>query len=112
MFPLAALPSGLPLAFGTVVLLALAVVVGEVFYTAGSWGLVYELAPEESLGQYQGFFNIGFDLSMMLGPALFAWLIADQSMVGWGVLSMRSDHGYNAASGVRHAAAVGVSAGR
>ncbi|MDQ7809146.1 MFS transporter [Amycolatopsis sp. A133] len=87
VFPLAAVPSGLSLALGVVVLLAVTVVVGEVFYTAGSWGLVYELAPEESLGQYQGFFNIGFDLSMMLGPALFAWLVADQSMVGWGVLA-------------------------
>ncbi|HEY3465629.1 MAG TPA: MFS transporter [Amycolatopsis sp.] len=87
MFPLAALPSGLPLALGAVVLLALAVVAGEVFYTAGSWGLVYEIAPEESLGQYQGFFNTGFDLSMMLGPALFAGLVADRSMVGWGVLA-------------------------
>ncbi|WP_290055713.1 MFS transporter [Amycolatopsis solani] len=87
MFPVAGMASGVPLAVGAVVVLALAIVAGEVFYTAGSWGLVYALAPEESLGQYQGFFNTGFDLSMMLGPALFAWLAGGQSTVGWGVLA-------------------------
>ncbi|WP_018685501.1 MFS transporter [Actinokineospora enzanensis] len=87
LFPVMGAVSGIPLAVGVVVLLALVIVAGEVCYTAGSWGLVYALAPEESLGQYQGFFNTGFDLSMMFGPALFAWLAGAQGMLGWGVLA-------------------------
>jgi MFS family permease len=87
MFPLAAIAGDGPVAIGEIVVLALARVGGEVFYSAGSWGLVYGLAPEESIGQYQGVFNTGFDVSMMVGPALFAWLVGVQSPLGWAVLA-------------------------
>lgn len=88
MFPVAAVVPGVVAEIGVVVVLALAVVGGEVLYSAGSWGLVYGLAPERSLGRYQGVFNTGFDVSMMVGPALFAWLVSEESMLGWIVLSV------------------------
>lgn len=86
-FPLAATVRGVPAAVGAIVLLALALVGGEIFYAAGSWGLVYGLAPERSLGQYQGVFNTGLDLSMMIGPGLFAWLVSADTMLGWAGLA-------------------------
>lgn len=87
MFPLAALAHEGPLAVAAVVVLTVALVGGEVLYSAGSWGLVYGIAPEEKLGQYQGVYNVGWDVAMLVGPALFALLASGRSMLGWVVLA-------------------------
>lgn len=88
MFPVAAIAHDGPVAVAAIVVLALALVGGEVFYSAGSWGLVYNIAPEDKLGQYQGVYGIGWDVSMLVGPALFAFLASGQSLLGWAVLAM------------------------
>ncbi|WP_026455141.1 MFS transporter [Saccharomonospora iraqiensis] len=83
LFPVAALADHGPAAVATVLALALVLVGGDVLYAASSWGILYGLAPESSLGQYQGFYNIGFDLSMITGPVLFAWLVDSGMQLGW-----------------------------
>ncbi|WP_271216409.1 MFS transporter [Streptosporangium carneum] len=58
---------------------ALAHVVGELLQAAGSWGLSYELAPAYALGQYQGFYGMGYQLANILAPALLT-----AAVIGWG----------------------------
>lgn len=67
--------------------MALVLVAGEIFSAAGTWGLVYGLAPESSLGQYQGVFRLGTDVSMVAAPTLFAWLVDAESLLGWVALA-------------------------
>ncbi len=54
-------------------------VTGELFQSAGSWGLSFELAPDNAVGQYQGLFGMGRDLGQILTP-----VVATGAMVGWG----------------------------
>lgn len=61
--------------------------VGEVWHSAASWELAFELAPRDRLGEYQGAFNSGMDMSQMIGPALFGVLVTSPSMMGWWVLA-------------------------
>lgn len=86
-FPLAAAAHDGLVASGVVIALAVALVGGDVLYSAGASGLVYGLAPRRSLGQYLGVFNIGFDVSMIVSPALFGWLAGANTTVGWFVLA-------------------------
>ncbi|MEW2624770.1 MFS transporter [Streptomyces sp. NPDC048106] len=55
-------------------------VAGELFQSAGAWGLSFELAPEHAVGQYQGMFGVGRDLGQILTP-----VVATTAMVsgGW-----------------------------
>jgi MFS family permease len=87
MFPLGAVTDAALAATAVVAAIALAQVGGEVCYAAASWGLLYGLAPDRSLGQYQGVYNVGFDVAMMVGPVLFGWLAATGSRAGWAVLA-------------------------
>jgi len=87
MFPLAGAAHGNALKAVVLVTLALLVAVGEVLYSAGSWELVYRVSPEESLGEYQGLFNMGLDVSLLLAPALFGWLAAGGHANGWFVVA-------------------------
>lgn len=43
---------------------------GELWHSAGSYGLSYELAPEGSHGEYQGFFSLGRGTAAALAPAV------------------------------------------
>lgn len=83
MFPLAGAAHGNAVKAVLLVTLALLVAIGEVLYSVGSWELVYRMSPEESLGEYQGLFNMGLDVSMLLAPALFGWLAAGRHVTGW-----------------------------
>ncbi|MEU3887714.1 MFS transporter [Streptomyces sp. NPDC029041] len=60
---------------------------GELLYSAGSWALSYELAPEHAHGQYQGLFGLTTQLGTAITPALTALLIIDHGMAGWAVLA-------------------------
>lgn len=86
-FPLAAAVHGDIIQLAVIVVLALALAGGEVLYSVGSWELVYCLSPEESLGQYQGLFNIGMDVSLIVAPTLFGLLTVVRSMLGWAIVS-------------------------
>lgn len=70
--------------------LAVGVVVhtmGELLYSAGSWALSYELAPEHAHGQYQGLFGLTTQLGTAITPALTTLLIIGHGMAGWAVLA-------------------------
>ena len=62
--------------------------VGEVLHSAASWELAFELAPEDRLGEYQGAFNSGMDLSVMIGPTVFSILVTTPSLIGWWILAV------------------------
>ncbi|MDQ1307066.1 MAG: putative arabinose efflux permease, family [Actinomycetota bacterium] len=88
MFPIALLNDHLAAQIACVGVLALFLVAGEVLYSAASWELVYGLAPDSALGQYQGVFSAGLDVSLMVAPILFTGLVAAQSMTGWAVVAL------------------------
>jgi MFS family permease len=54
-------------------------VTGELFQSAGSWGLGFGLAPEHAQGQYQGLYSTGFAASMTVGP-----LVITSTVIAWG----------------------------
>jgi hypothetical protein len=58
-----------------------------VLYSAASWELVYALAPDDATGEYQGVYNAGLDLSMLVAPTLFAWLASGRHTPEWLVVA-------------------------
>ncbi|WMX45984.1 MFS transporter [Streptomyces roseicoloratus] len=56
------------LAIGLLVLGMVLHTAGELWHSAGSYGLSYELAPAGSHGEYQGFFSLGRGLTAALAP--------------------------------------------
>ena len=48
---------------------------GELFSSAGSWGLSYGLAPEGHHGEYLGVFTTVSQAAQVVGPALMAFLV-------------------------------------
>ncbi|GLW49047.1 MFS transporter [Streptomyces sp. NBRC 14336] len=73
---------------GTLLLLfAAALTLGELWLSAGSFGLSFNLAPDDMHGQYQGFFSLGRGAATALAPALIATLcLGDHPRAGWLVL--------------------------
>ncbi|WP_261719079.1 MFS transporter [Streptomyces sp. FZ201] len=68
-------------------LFAAALTLGELWLSAGSFGLSFNLAPDHMHGQYQGFFSLGRGTATALAPALIATLcLGDHPRVGWLVL--------------------------
>ncbi|MEV7006163.1 MFS transporter [Streptosporangium sp. NPDC051022] len=67
---------------------ALAHVVGELLQAAGSWGLSYELAPAYALGQYQGFYGMGYQLANILAPALLTTVVIAWGETGWALFGV------------------------
>ncbi|MET9380890.1 MFS transporter [Streptomyces sp. NPDC002928] len=61
--------------------------IGELLYSAGSWALSYELAPEHAHGQYQGMFGLTTQLGTAITPAITTLLIIGHGTVGWAVLA-------------------------
>ncbi|WP_219687282.1 MFS transporter [Streptomyces anatolicus] len=70
----------------TVLLTAFAVLLtaGELWTSAGSFGLSFTLAPEGAHGQYQGFFSLGRGLATAIAPWLLSTLcLSDDGGRGW-----------------------------
>ncbi|MEU9796560.1 MFS transporter [Streptomyces sparsogenes] len=61
--------------------------VGELLFVAGSWGLAVGLTPQEAHGEYQGVFNSGSALAVVLSPALMTALLIGWGVGGWLVLA-------------------------
>ncbi|MFF9147943.1 MFS transporter [Streptomyces sp. NPDC055051] len=80
-----ALAADRPVWIAVVALLAGALVhvVGEMFYSAGSWSLAYGLAPDHAQGQYQGMFGMSTQLGSMVTPALATLLIVKLGWPAW-----------------------------
>jgi MFS family permease len=67
---------------------ALVHVFGELLYSAGSWALAYELAPEHAHGQYQGMFGMSGNIGTMLTPVAATTLIVGAGWLGWLVFAV------------------------
>ncbi|GGR55212.1 MFS transporter [Streptomyces roseolus] len=61
---------------------------GEIRQAAGSWTIVFDLAPDHAQGQYQGTYKMGQDIGKMFAPAVLAWLVIGHGAVGWVVLAV------------------------
>jgi hypothetical protein len=70
----------------TIVLLVaayIALTMGELFQSAGHWGLVSELSPADQRPQYQGAFRLGLQLQSIVGPVAFTALAVTWGPCGW-----------------------------
>ncbi|MEA2138707.1 MAG: hypothetical protein QOG56_1857 [Solirubrobacteraceae bacterium] len=79
------LAAGQPAWLAVVVLAAgaLAHVIGELLYAAGTWALSYELAPDHAQGQYQGLFGMTDQLGAAMTPAIATTLVIGLGFAGW-----------------------------
>lgn len=76
-----------PLQVTALIVAALFHLIGELLQSAASWELAFDLAPGDRLGEYQGTFNSGLDLSVMIGPTVFSILVTTPALIGWWVLA-------------------------
>lgn len=83
-----ALAAGRPawLALLLLVLGGLVHVGAELLYSAGTWALAYDLAPEHAQGQYQGMFVMTTNVGNMLTPIAVTALVLGLGWTGWLVL--------------------------
>lgn len=58
-------------------------VAAEMFHSAGSWQLAFDLAPVGRVGEYQGFFGTGVTVARTLGPLLLTALLIGWGTAGW-----------------------------
>jgi MFS family permease len=71
-------------ATAVLLLFAAALTFGELWLSAGSFGLSFSLAPDGMHGQYQGFFSLGRGAATAVAPALIAVLcLGDHPREGW-----------------------------
>jgi MFS family permease len=75
------------LAVTLIVLTALLHLGGEMLQAAAAWTYSMDLAPEDALGQYQGVFNAGLDVTMLIAPAIYSWIVLAPGGWGWLVLT-------------------------
>jgi MFS family permease len=69
---------------GLLLLFAVVLTVGELWLSAGSFGLGFSLAPDRAHGQYQGFFSIGRGAVAAVAPWLLTILcLGDDEGRGW-----------------------------
>ncbi|MFE2110754.1 MFS transporter [Kitasatospora sp. NPDC059463] len=83
-----ALAHGAPAAIAAVVVLAGVALqaTGEVLGQAGTWALSYDLAGERAHGAYQGVFNAGSAVALMIGPAVVSTAVIGHGLLGWAAL--------------------------
>lgn len=62
---------------------ALVHVVGELCQASSSFLLSFELAREESMGQYQGVWSLGYGVSSLAAPTVMALLPLGLGLIGW-----------------------------
>ncbi|NLU69837.1 MFS transporter [Streptomyces sp. HNM0574] len=71
-------------AAGLLLLFAALLTLGELWLSAGSFGLSFSLAPDGAHGQYQGFFSLGRGAATAVAPWLLAVLcLGDDTGRGW-----------------------------
>jgi MFS family permease len=80
----------LPAAGASVAALATVVVLtaGELWQSAGAWGLSYALAPADRRATYLSAFNLGVAVQTVAGPALVTSLVIAHGWAGWGGLAV------------------------
>ncbi|MFC8722650.1 MFS transporter [Kitasatospora sp. NPDC057198] len=60
---------------------------GELYQSAGGWGLSYALAPDRSRAEYLATFNLGTSAQFVLGPTIVTVGVIGGGTAGWGVLA-------------------------
>jgi MFS family permease len=60
--------------------------VGELWSSAGSWGLSFELSPESRQAEYLAAFSLGESLAQVVGPVLITSLVIGVGAGGWCLL--------------------------
>lgn len=56
---------------------------GELWTSAASWGLSFELASPHAQGQYQGVFSLGMSAEAVAGPVLATAVVLALGAAGW-----------------------------
>jgi MFS family permease len=79
--PTAYLPVNTAIAFWAAAIIALTF--GELWYSAGGWGLSYDLARTERRTQYLSVFSLGKTAQMIVGPTLLSAVVIAKGPVGW-----------------------------
>lgn len=59
----------------------------ELWSSAAHWGWLAELSDPQRLGEYQGVFNLGYQVESIVGPALFTFLALTWGTPGWAVIA-------------------------
>ncbi|HEV2373473.1 MAG TPA: MFS transporter [Streptosporangiaceae bacterium] len=83
--------SAKPGAIVAVIVLVVAVTahtLGELWQSAGGWGLSYALAPAESRASYLAFFSLGVTAQGIVGPAVVTAGVIAVGTTGWVVLAV------------------------
>ncbi|GAA2676138.1 MFS transporter [Actinoplanes palleronii] len=71
-----------------IVVAAVIHVLGELWLSTGSWGIVFALAPPWAQGQYQGTYFAGRGLGDMVAPPLITACVLGLHAGGWLVLAL------------------------
>jgi len=76
---------GMASSLATAILVAGAglMVLGEMLQSAAGWLVSYSLAPDDSMGQYQGVFNTGTAVAQSLGPSILLLVLSWAGGGGW-----------------------------
>lgn len=61
--------------------------IGEILSSAGNWGLSYELADPNRVGEYQGLFAMASAAGAMFTPLIVNLTIIQNGVAGWGALA-------------------------
>jgi len=79
------LSAGAGVMVATVLVLAAVVLLtaGEMWQSAGSWGVSYELAPAERRAEYLSVFSLGSTAQSIVGPALLTTVVMPHGTLGW-----------------------------
>ncbi len=59
----------------------------ELWSSAAHWGFLAELSDPRRLGEYQGVWNLGYQVESIVGPALFTFLALTWGTPGWAVIA-------------------------
>ncbi len=87
LIPVAAVVPGW-IAIGMVLFAVAVHGLGEIWHSGGIFQIALGLAPEHSMGKYQGFFNLGEGLSGSFAPVLVTTLCIGLGTWGWLLLGL------------------------
>lgn len=62
-------------------------VAGELFQSAGSFGLSFGLAPDDAQGEYGGLYQLGLSVATMVGPVVSTGIAVGMGLAGWSLLA-------------------------
>ena len=60
---------------------------GEMWQSAGGWGVLFSLTPAESRSSYAATFNLGVTVEGIVGPSLVGGFVLAAGTTGWAVLA-------------------------